>query len=530
MEVQCNRFVKTHGIYALFLLFFSIIFTQACCSSGPLLTIVPIEKPLDLYEIPHQQAQAHTSFYLDLKPYLSAIKPEIDYQVKKNVPRTYNKLNLIELPRGLTRVYTGNGVCSEVFSLNQNQSCILRFFVDKTNYAHSLRGGPVVCLVSNLSCSRPGPGQQLDDLVSRVPEPTQLSVIADDQNGLQYDPATMSIVGSPIKTGHYHLQLIATNGVAKTAQRDLAIEVTINPKDTPVFKPKHSIASAMPLQHYRLNLMDLIAPMPSFMVTNQVSFRIDSRESHPSWLSLDEHDGTLLQGDVPALEAGQEREITFIASSNAGGDSLPFTIKIPVAYDPTQKPVIDPGITLRGTAGSVINMDLRSIVLDSTTDSSLKIILDKIEPAAPWLSVDTTTLHGIVPDDVVGQPYQLTLHANTQIGGSSDPVVIPLEIAMNKDLTPGFYLDNPQLPLLYVGQPFLHDFVANQDVYPSNIPYVVDLAEGRMNPSWVRIEHNQLIIDSVPDGLHQIERVFVTIKNIPGGRSSVYPLDLFIMS
>ena len=290
----------------------------------------------------------------------------------------------------------------------------------------------------------------------------------------------------------------------------------------------------MPTQHYRLSLVDLIEPTPGFMTSNQISFRIDTNYPHPDWLSIDKEDATLLEGIVPSTDAGLEREITLIASSNTGGDSLPLTIKIPVAYDPSKKPILDKGIQLAGVAGATMHVDFRSQITDPMADNSLKIIIDKIEPAAPWLSMSSWNpleLVGIVPADAVGQDYQITLHANTAIGGDSESVIIPLEIAINKSDTPHFYLDNPQLPLLYVGQPYSYDFVANNDVDPEyeDIPYTVELAEGNNNPAWLRIEDNKLIVDSVPGNLDQIEQVFITIKNMPGGKSNVLSLKLFIM-
>ena len=90
----------------------------------------------------------------------------------------------------------------------------------------------------------------------------------------------------------------------------------------------------MPEQEYRLNLLDLIETRPSFMRSNQVSFEIDKNLPYPSWLSIDKDNATFLHGHVPSSEAGQNRSVTLIASSNAGGDSLPLTITIPVASDP----------------------------------------------------------------------------------------------------------------------------------------------------------------------------------------------------
>ena len=48
--------------------------------------------------------------------------------------------------------------------------------------------------------------------------------------------------------------------------------------------------------------------------------------------------------------------------------------------------------------------------------------------------------------------------------------------------------------------------------------------------TWLRIEdNNKLIADRVPNGLARKQQVFITIKNTPGGRSGVFPVDLLFM-
>ena len=538
MDVQPIRFVKTNAINVLILFFSVILSSGAAMSAMPVFGIALLDRALTIYSFPLQKAQTHSNFDFGLKPFFSVVRPEVDYRVTNHLKRTLTDIELIELPGGLTRIYDGEGVCPERFTLNTQQSCILRFYVDKQRYVHSQNGGPMVCFRPPLGyCSRPSPGSQIDDAVARVPGPTEAQVTPNAQFGLHYDSLTMSIVGTPTQPGVYHFQIGATNAFATAAPKELEIDVSIDPTDTPVFKDNHTIAIAiaMPEQNYRLNLMDLIKPTPGFGVSNQISFRIDKNHEYPDWLSLDKDDATLLQGHVPFCDAGLERDITLIASSNTGGDSLPLTLKISVAYDPTQKPIIEKGIALTGVAGDVFRKDFRTNISDPSNDHNLNVILDKIEPAAPWLSMSSLTpteLNGVVPADAVGQDYQITLHATTAIGGSSEVMTLPLHIVIDKNLTPRFYLDNPQLPLFYVGQYYSHDFTTSRDVYPqyNDIPYTVELAEGYDNPTWVRIEDNQFIVDSVPENLKQIEQIFITIKNVPGGRSEVLSLDLFIMS
>ena len=570
MEVRLNRTVKTNGINAFIIFFLSVL--PACVYAGfPVLVgtvfvqliASPLPPTLTIYPMLGQKAYLNADFKLNLKSSIGVLPTDLRYLITNTFHLSdgttsgiaVTNLAINGLPSGLTHVNNTPGDCPAQFQLNYGQSCTLHLLVDTDKYA--LTGdsaGPIVFMQlcwhwqskrdwlgrrsKTSGCAPyyalPTVSQRITDVIPPIIRPTQGSITSTEQNGLQYDPTTLSIVGKPLRSGLYSYQVSATNGYSTAAPQTLQINVLIEPKDTPRFKNHYTLASAMPTQHYRLSLVDLIEPTPGFMTSNQISFRIDTNYPHPDWLSIDKEDATLLEGIVPSTDAGLEREITLIASSNTGGDSLPLTIKIPVAYDPSKKPILDKGIQLAGVAGATMHVDFRSQITDPMADNSLKIIIDKIEPAAPWLSMSSWNpleLVGIVPADAVGQDYQITLHANTAIGGDSESVIIPLEIAINKSDTPHFYLDNPQLPLLYVGQPYSYDFVANNDVDPEyeDIPYTVELAEGNNNPAWLRIEDNKLIVDSVPGNLDQIEQVFITIKNMPGGKSNVLSLKLFIM-
>lgn len=535
MQTLEKCLMKINGMRAAIVFFSSILFSGYVESSMPVFTVELFNRPLTLYSAPIQNAQANSNFTFNLNPYISVIQPEVDYRVTNNAKRTFDGIELIELPRGLTRVYAGENVCSEFFTLNAGQSCILRFYVDKNTYVHSLRGGPIVCFRPPAgSCSRPSADSQIDDAVARVPGPTQALVNPFTQDGLHYNPYSLAIEGKPTRTGVYLFTVSATNGSATTAAQDVQINVDINPYDKPVFKHHYTLASAMPEHEYRLNLMDLIEPTLGFSVTNQVKFRIDLNHEYPSWLSLDKENVTFLHGHVPASDAGQIKEITLIATSNTGGDSQPLTIRIPVAFDPEKKPVIEKGIELTGSAGAPFHYDFRSNIIDPTADANLKLILDKVEPEAPWLSMSSwnpTELDGIVPKDAEGKTFQLTFYANTAVGGNSDPINIPLNISIDPDKTPHFYSDSPKLPIFYAGQPYFYDFVDCNDIDPeyANIPYTVELAKGYNNPEWLRIEDNKLIADRVPDNLKKMQQMFITIKNIPGGESKVFSLPLFIM-
>jgi hypothetical protein len=190
---------------------------------------------------------------------------------------------------------------------------------------------------------------------------------------------------------------------------------------------------------------------------------------------------------------------------------------------------------LEKLAGTNIYEDLSSYIKDPAHDTNLKVILEKIEPANTWLSISPlhpTVLEGTVPDTATGQQYQLTLKANTSEGGSSESVIIPLQIHIDKEQTPQFKAANPLLPMLHPGQPFFYDFVANRDVYPEfeDAPYEIKFSEDFSPPSWLRIEENKLISDLFEGNIDDEINIKIKIKNIPGGSSGVYLLSLTVMN
>lgn len=499
-----------------------------------MINVAFVNRPLIVHTMGTQQAQANADFSFSLSPYINMLKPEISYQITNNFILPFSRIDIINLPSGLTRIYEGANTCPQSGPLNAKQSCVLRFSVDASHYRHS--AGLYVHPQPGNSTYIAVSGPQLDNTVARAAGPTQFLVTPLSQDGLSYNATTRSIDGKPTRTGDYHFTIGATNGSLTAIPQELHIQAEVNLRDKPVFKHYYNLASAMPEHDYRLNLMDLVEPTPSFMQTNQVRFRIDTTKDYPSWLSIDNESSTVLHGHVPVSEAGQNRTVTLIATSNTGGDSLtPLTITIPVAFDVEKRPVIEQQeMVLKGEAGTQFYSDLRANITDLSSDSRLKLVLDKVEPAAPWLTVSAqnpTVLEGIVPKDAVGQTYQLTMYANTTVGGNSELVTIPLLIAIDKSKTPHFYLPKPVLPLLYAGQPYLYDFVGFNDVEPqyNDIPYTIELAKEHYNPEWLRIEDNKLIVDKVPNNLNSNQDVYILISNIPGGKSEVIHLSLTIV-
>ncbi|CEG56766.1 Ig domain-containing protein [Legionella fallonii] len=364
--------------------------------------------------------------------------------------------------------------------------------------------------------------------------PAQAVVHPIEQDGLRFDPASFSIVGTPKRMGTYQFSVSVHNANGATAAQNLLIKVQANIQDKPRFKPHYSMVSALPEQKYSMNLMELVELRPGYWVTNQVSFRIESNSCNPKWLRIAHDDATLLVGDVPPDAAGQEVDVLLVASSNTGGDSDPLKVRIPIAYDLTKKPEIN-AFKLEQAAGTNIYENLADYVKDPAHNSSLKVVLDKVEPAASWLSISSsnpTVLEGVVPLEAVGQLFQLTLRASTSIGGSSDPIKIPFQIDFDPDKKPRFKAANPVMPMIYPDQFFYYDFAANRDVFPEyeEVPYEIKYAEDFVPPTWLRIENNKLIAERIPGELNEDIRIKVVIKNTPGGVSEVYSLDLTVMN
>lgn len=353
--------------------------------------------------------------------------------------------------------------------------------------------------------------------------PAQGVVTPSEQDGLRFDEASFSIIGTPTRTGTYIFNIGAQNAYGSASPTTLTINVSANPKDRPVFKKDYPIPTAIPKQIYRLNLLHLIELQSSFRVTNQISFRILQNQSSPDWLTISKENGTYLEGTAPHDSAGTEVELTLVASSNTGGDSMPLTIRIPIASDPTKKPVLE-YFELRHSVGELFYEDLSEYIKDPAHTSDVELIPDKIEPAVTWIKTSKDrplSLEGRIPNDVTGQIFNITLRASTTIGGSSEPVTVPLKIDIDEDQIPGFRGTRPELPILYSGQPYFYDFVENNDIYPefNTTPYVIKFAEDYDPPSWITLEHNKLIAEMVPDGIESLIELKILISNVPGGES-----------
>ncbi|MGQ3891287.1 hypothetical protein [Legionella sp. CNM-4043-24] len=565
MELQWNSvfFInKIKAISAFLIAFLSIAaYAEQADFSPPYptgsmlmqLAEAPVPPVLSMHAIPIQDARINADFHLSLLPYVGSSPIELRYQITNafvNTQTAYlsaKNTSLDGLPGGVTQTIVKPGDCPKHFVLLNDESCMLHLLVNRKQYtAGDFAYGPQASMTvswrwgRNKRRSKTMPtnvqapaSQRIVDLLAPILRPVELSVEPIAQAGLRYNHATAAIEGTPTQTGVFRFSIRAEDGNSTTAKRELLVRVGVDPKDTPVFKSIVSLPSAIPGQIYQQELLNLLEPSPGFMVSNQIAFRIVPTLPHPSWLHIDEKNPLLLTGRPTLSDAGMSHSLTLIAVSNTGGESKPLTLQIPVAIDPTQKPVLRPDIVLSATAGSVFRYDFRDDISDPTEDGGLRLYLDRVEPQAEWLKQSSSaplTLTGVPGEGDTGREYRLTVRAQSALGGMSEPVSVRLQVAINPSLTPMFHAARPHLPLLCAGQHYEYDFVTSGDVYPdySELPYVIELAEEESNPNWLRIEDNRLIIDRVTDGLEPNQYVYLRIRNIPGGRSETYALTLYL--
>ncbi|WP_428414108.1 hypothetical protein, partial [Legionella sp.] len=336
--------------------------------------------------------------------------------------------------------------------------------------------------------------------------------------GLSFDPNDFSFKGTPNKAGSFKFLVGATNGQSLTSLVEMTINVQYNEKNKPRFKSNNSIFSATPYKKYQLNLMTLLENVPGFNITNQVTFKIDDNSKVKSGLALSAENHLVLEGEPNPALAGDMAILTVTATSNTGGDSKPYPLRIPVAYDSSKRPRIEP-FELEQSVGAQFSVDLSQYLKDPAQDPSFAVKIDQIEPKLEKIddakafriqisSQNPKILEGYIPEHAVGKKYYITLHANTHTGGDSEKIRVPLQVSIDESLTPRFRQDNPQLPLLIPGQPFAHDFVANRDVWPEyeNMPYELRFAEGYTPPPWLKLENNKLFsVVNVPIATKDIE-------------------------
>ncbi|MBA2657777.1 MAG: hypothetical protein H0U70_12480 [Tatlockia sp.] len=245
---------------------------------------------------------------------------------------------------------------------------------------------------------------------------TVLEVYPLQVDGLYYDPSRFAIVGSPTRVGSYQFKISARSNQTQTQPFNLNFEVGFNKRDKPIFNKNYQASTVTAGKPYQLNLLQLLKKRATLMTNNPVHFRIDKNVANPNWLRIDQNDSSLLVGNIPVTAAGTIQELSIIASSNTGGDSEPYKITIPIASDPANSPLIKP-FSINEPAGMYFEYDVGQHIFDPISDNSLKLIINRVEPKAPWLHLSSskpTLLVGIPPLEMTGQTYQLSLQANTK--------------------------------------------------------------------------------------------------------------------
>ncbi|KTC67996.1 hypothetical protein Lbir_2598 [Legionella birminghamensis] len=362
--------------------------------------------------------------------------------------------------------------------------------------------------------------------------PPVIQVEPVEQNGLRFNPASQSLTGKPRLPGVYHFKLTASNLHSRTAAGLLTVNVSENAKEKPVFIPELILPPAMASQLYQLNLSSFLMANSDFFSSDQIRFRLDTRQANADWIKLSA-DGQKLEGIVPDNDESFW-SFTLIASSNAGGDSAAKTFVIEKAIDPEKKPIIQ-SRRLGVKAGDYFSLDIQDLLVNRKEHSGIRLYLDKVEPAAPWIHYGAgsqTRLEGEIPLDAMGETFEMTVHAASREGGNSEAVIIPLNVAANPVYQPRLKDPSLILPLAYTGQAYSFDFVREKTIYPDyrTIAYQVFLSDeclGISNPPWLRINNNKLEAN-IPEGLTEDIFFCLQIRNKPGGLSEATPLTMRI--
>ncbi|HBI21201.1 MAG TPA: hypothetical protein DDY37_01205, partial [Legionella sp.] len=381
VNIKENRSVKKQGLLALIKIMVALFSMTGAVIAEPtpslLMSIQLVEPPHALapnvIPILNQSALANSSFYFNVKPFVTLRQTDICYWITNLSASTDHKttgivghvVSATGLPTGVVQTSSSIGDCYPMLDLPSRSSCRLHFHVNPAAYNPSPGGdAPLVMLQvlwkwgthykrnggANIHASPSVGMERMTNALAPIMVSPKIIVTPIEQDGLRYDSAISSIVGVPTRMGDYPFIISAVNGSLASAPEIFTINAKPNPHDTPIFKLHHRMASAMPEREYQLNLMALIETIPSVALSNQIRFRIENHREHPVWLSVDDENPTLLHGLVPPNEGGEIKHVTLIATSNTGGDSEPWTIDIPVAFDPEKKPKIQKGVVLHGNA------------------------------------------------------------------------------------------------------------------------------------------------------------------------------------
>lgn len=359
----------------------------------------------------------------------------------------------------------------------------------------------------------------------------EISLSFDSNKGLYFNPATKSILGTPTETGIINCKIAVHNRTSSAEAVNLSIEVGANASNKPRFKPQVELLSLTPGKNFQFDLTSLL-DREEIKVGDTLHFSI-VKQTDEQYFSIDPGNPTLLKAKLPIIEAGNSIPITIRATSNLGGDSDPLILNFPVAVDPTLKPTIQP-VHLSATVKTNLYENLFSAIGDPAQDGSLRIILDRVEPEAPWLQVTKelfTVLEGIVPDEAWGIQYKLYMRAHTLSGGSSEPIVGTLDVKINPQLTPVFASNPVILPVLQPSLPYEFCFEEAGLIIPAyqTYPYTVRLAPDPKNPAWVSLTDNCIRVSELPNQLPYYPSLWLILSNIPGGQSQPFRVDLPIV-
>lgn len=258
-----------------------------------------------------------------------------------------------------------------------------------------------------------------------------ISVTPAEGGGLLFDRQTLMLTGIPVARGALEFALSVITGNTTIGPEIIHVDVEAQPSSRPMFREDAQLPSFIVGKPWRFDARALLAPASTEYPNDGLRFRIDGNYPAPEWLQMAQDSSSVLEGIAPPDSVEQQESLALIASTNTAGDSLSSVFPLKVAFDSENTPRIQP-FSLRFAPQEDFEVNLMQYVDDPTHDPALQFILDAVDPMAYWLRLrpdNPQVLEGRAPDVSAGRCFQLSLRAANTIGGSSQPIIIPLCIA-----------------------------------------------------------------------------------------------------
>ncbi|MCL2423771.1 MAG: putative Ig domain-containing protein, partial [Micrococcales bacterium] len=257
------------------------------------------------------------------------------------------------------------------------------------------------------------------------PAPTFAVTDGELAPGLDLDPVTGNVSGTPTAAGEYAVTITASNTVDGEPQADSAqyTIVIVMPEPEPPVVTVDTVPAATVGVVYSLTIEATGDPDPTFAITDG---------ELPPGLDLDAEDGTIT--GVPT-EAGVY-VFTVTASNAIGSDSVELTIEVAVPGAEPVEPVITLGTVPVGTVGAQYVFTVEAIgdpaPTFEVTDGELPLGLS-LDPA-------TGTISGL---PAVPGSYTVTITASNTIDGTVHSASVQFNMNVELPTAPAVITSGP---------------------------------------------------------------------------------------